>query len=318
MNSKKQQLTHKIFKEVFGKNCDFYRCVETIQLSSWEDFKKIKEIFDKSKNKYIWRGQRKDWKLKSSFDRHPCYSNLTLLDEKRKIRNEILKILLKNFICSLKKLYKLKKDYSFIEKNNENYKNKLKILNKNDSKYKEKLLDLKNWYKNCIWVVGQHYFLPTPIFDWTDDPDISAYFAFYKESKSEKKQFNRIIYALNIKTLQRYLKKLEDKKQRFVEYIEPKEDNFIEPIWDRIKNQKSKFTKALNGTDIETNINKFWEYSKKHYKGYVDEVILAKILIPNKYQKKCLESLSKEITYIKLFTDYYGAVESCKINLGLK
>ena len=103
--------------------------------------------------------------------------------------------------------------------------------------------------------------------------------------------------------------------KRFVEFPEIK-NNLDEIQNQRLKKQKGKFTKALNGDDIKINVERF--YSKEKYKG---EIFLAEILIPDtaKIRDECIEFLeSKKITHGTLFPDFTGAVDICKIDIGIE
>lgn len=270
------------------KDRDYKSGVETLNLSSWEEFHLVVKKINEYKG-FIWRGQRKDWQLKSTFDRHLCYNRLTLLDKNGEIREKILETLFNNFKEKLVELEKEVPRYNIIKR-----------------------AFLTEDPENYIWATGQHYGLPTPILDWTEDPYRAAYFAFYKICKN--KRCNRIVYALNIKTLKRLL---NSKKQRFVEFPDLNEDVFDDELRNRIKKQKSKFTRALKGAGIEKNVLKFVKTRPETIEK--EEIILAKIIIPDKFRCECLDYLKhkEEITYIILFPDYPGAVEVCKIDLGL-
>lgn len=290
MGKRYKLLEHKHFNEIF-KDSIYKDGIETFKLSSWKDFEKVEEIFSESKKRYIWRGQRKDWLLKSTFDRHPFYNKLTNLDESGEIREKILETLFNIFKQKLVELEKENKLYNIISK--------IENLTKNPENY--------------IWATGQHYGLPTPILDWTESLYISAYFAFHKKCNYE--QCDRIVYALNIKTLKRML---DSEKQRFVDYPDLNEDFFDDILKERIKRQKSKFTRALNGKDIEENVMKLVEIKPEIREKEVN--ILTKIFIPDKLRCECLDYLKKmenSITHIKLFPDYHGAVDICKIDLDL-
>jgi hypothetical protein len=86
---------------------------------------------------------------------------------------------------------------------------------------------------------------------------------------------------------------------------------------ERLKSQKGRFTKALDGIDIKTNISRFSDKWKEIVEG--QEIILAEILIPEKERDGCLDYLrdKKQITHGRLFPDYAGAVEICKNDLGI-
>lgn len=275
-------------KDLIEFNNSYNNGIETLNLSSWDKFSKVVEKFNEFEKPYIWRGQRQDWQLKSSFDRRSYYGLITSIGKREEILNELF---------------------------NE-FKHKLDELKRVNP---EKLsgIDLSNLTeesKDKIWAIGQQYGLLTPILDWTENPYISAYFAFYKKYRNEHS--NRIVYALDI----RYLKRLMKGEERFVKYLDFK-DIYDKELNKRIKEQKSVFTKSFNGTDIEENIS----ILVKKRPGILKEkeIILSKIFIPNKFRFECLdylkrkEGIREEITHVKLFSDFHGAVEACKINTGL-
>lgn len=188
-------------------------------------------------------------------------------------------------------------------------KTRQKELNKIFKNLKHRLSDIRNidsLTANEIWAIGQHYGLKTPLLDWTESPYIAAYFAFYNKSD---KQNNRVIYALN-----RALKLLIRGNDRFIEFDLPN-SNFDPNQNQRLVNQKGKFTIALDGEDIKSALDKFWKKTRNKNK-YVNEIILAEILIPDKSKNECLSALkTMNITHGVLFPDYAGAVEICKIDL---
>lgn len=176
----------------------------------------------------------------------------------------------------------------------------------------------RNITEDEIWAIGQHYGLPTPLLDWTECPYIAAYFAFY-EKRMKGRTENRVIFALN-RAAKLLIKKTKNSKkrllsrERFVEFPEIK-NNLDEMQNERLKTQKGKFTKALDGDDIKLNIERLWNKGK--YKG---KIILAEILIPDtdKVRDECIAFLeSKQITHGTLFPDYAGAVEICKVDIGI-
>ena len=189
-------------------------------------------------------------------------------------------------------------------------KTRQKELSKVSNNLKQRLSDFKNinaLTTNEIWAIGQHYGLKTPLLDWTESPYIAAYFAFYNKSDAQN---SRVIYVLN-----RALKLLIKGQDRFVEFDLPN-NNFDPSQNQRLINQKGKFTIALEGEDIKSVLDKFWKKTRNKNK-YVNEIILAEILIPDKSQDECLSALkTMNITHGMLFPDYAGAVEICKIDLG--
>jgi len=300
-------LKHKFFEER-GLKGHYNKGVETLRISSWDKFHEIIQLFNEPikssihgyrySDFYIWRGQRRDWSLKSSFDRRLFYNNV-------KIRNEILNLIFKQFNNQLIELQKLQMS--------EKLENKFFEIN---------FSDLKEDEKDQVWAIGQHNGLLTPLFDWTEDPYIAAYFAFYENNAME--QSDRVVYALNIKLKElmahwnkiRGGEKITKRRERFVEFLNL-QNTFDNNLNKRLEKQKSRFTKALNGKDIEKNVKEF--YRKKPDIIEDKLIILAKIFITDKLQDKCLDYLKNNgITHIKLFPDYNGAVEGCKINLHLE
>lgn len=198
----------------------------------------------------------------------------------------------------------------------------------NISKRQEKLKEILNHFKkklealpniqsnslddNEIWAIGQHYGLLTPLLDWSECPYIAAYFAFFKENPNYQTNC-RVIYALN-RVLKRLL--ISKSKDRFVKFydLDLKKKALDKIQNERLRKQKDKFTESLNGDDIKTNIERL--IRKRSF--YKEKVILAEILIPNKVRNECIAFLeSKKITHGTLFPDYGGAVEICKMELGI-
>ncbi len=260
-------------------NNEYRDGVLRLRLTSWDEFHKVVKIFDNNPD-YIWRGQRKEWPLKSSFDRG-CDRQFSNSFGRQKELDRIL------------------------------------------FEFKEKLGDLtdlpnpKSFENDEIWAIGQHYGLPTPLLDWTECPYIAAYFAFFKKDTNEKTE-DRVIYALN-RSLKLLISKRKNAKtkevqsrERFVSF--PDLQKSLDKIQNkRLQEQKGKFTKALNGDGIKVNVERLFRKRK-----YDQQVFLAEILIPNKCRDECLTFLkSKKITHGTLFPDYAGAVDICKIDLGI-
>ena len=101
---------------------------------------------------------------------------------------------------------------------------------------------------------------------------------------------------------------------RFVEFDLDLHKNTLTAMQNkRLKEQKGKFTKALNGDDIKVNVERFWKKRK-----YNKKIILAEIVMPDKVRDDCMAFLeTKNITHGTLFPDYPGAVEICKIELEI-
>lgn len=277
MNNRNSYEEYKKLKDsdfIDFKHRSYKNGVETLNLSSWNEFLRVVIKFNGYPH-YIWRGQRKGWSLKSSFDRG-YFSNglISLFADREGILNALLK------------------------------------------RFKEKLNDLpQNMRKNDddkIWAIGQHYGLPTPLLDWTENPYKAAYFAFYINGNNEQKE-NRVIYALNMA-----VKRRKKGTKRFVEFLDLAE-TCDERQNKRLQSQEGKFTKSLNGTDIETNV---LNYAKRCENDIIKnkKILLAKILIPDTFRDTCLkflETMKNKITHGTLFPDYAGAVDICKIDLSI-
>jgi len=259
--------------------------IETLNLSSWEQFLDVVKIFNISKDYYIWRGQRKDWQLISKFDRGNYSKGFVKLFERNEMINRLIKKF-KSHLIEIQDMEALHPDFN----------------------------SLKN---NAILGIGQHNGLITPLLDWTEDPYIAAYFAFYE--KDINQQCDRVIYALN-KDLQRYIHVLKIKNAK-KKVISKEKNPFVSfpdlkgiKLDKRIERQKGLFSQSLDGLDVKENV---LNYTKRYPKKN-NEIILAKIFIPNKFQRKSLKFLKdNNITHGYLFPDYAGAVEICKIDMGL-
>lgn len=268
-------------------NNDNFACFEkrnytdgilTLNLASWNEFHEVIKVFNNNPD-YIWRGQEDEWPLKASFDRP--------LDERGpRYSNE------KERSAKLQKIF---------------------------DKFKTRLYDLPNtstFSDDEIWAIGQHYGLPTPLLDWTESPYIAAYFAFYKyETQPASSAGNTAIYALN-RDLRRLISKRINRYTRevllrrpYVDFVDFSTNHFDGMQNKRLKNQKGKFTRSINGSDIKENVKLFYRKARLQ-----QEIVLAKILIPQKFHHDCLQFLrSASITHGALFPDYQGAVEICKI-----
>jgi hypothetical protein len=251
------------------KNKSYKDGVMTLNLASWSEFHKVIKIFNNNTD-YIWRGQRNEWPLESSFDR-----NFPKINNRQAKLDEILK------------------------------------------KFKHRLDELSNPNINGmtddkIWAIGQHYGLLTPLLDWTESPYIAAYFAFYKKNTREQLE-HRVVYTLN-----RVARRLIHgrTKARFIEFLDlTKSCDERQNI--RLKRQKGRFTKALDGIDIKTNISNYINRRQRYVEN--EDIILAEIMIPEKVRDDCITFLeTQKITHGYLFPDYAGAVEICKIELGLE
>ncbi len=284
-------LEYEDFNKDFKDRNDCNEGVGVLNLSSWEDFHKVVKIFN-GYTDYIWRGQRcypeqiitknlEDWKLRSTFDRY--YKD-------GKIKHD--KIL-------------------------NNFKEKLRDLKNTDN------IDLSKDYE--IWAIGQYYGLPTPLLDWTKNPYIAAFFAFYKK-KDENQTKDRVVYALN-RVVKRLMLKEKDpktkillKRERKIEFdFDIDMSHFALEHQRRLINQEGTFTKTSKGKEVKPIVKEFWQRDDKGKKNYSSKVLLAEILIPDKFYCECLKYLKNNegITHGYLFPDCAGAVDICKINLDL-
>ncbi len=266
------------FKEFEDKNKKYKEGIFELQLNSWDEFCDVEKKFNDYPD-YIWRGQKEDWQLKSSFDRNSFTKKFSYLFGRQKVVDKLLE------------------------------------------KFKKKLLDLPRATisndDDGIWAIGQHYGLPTPLLDWTTNPYIAAYFAFYERKTNEK---YRIVYALSksvkqLKAIKKDLKKQKLSSEPFLEFLDLIETpDKIQNI--RLEKQEGRFTKSLNGIDIESNVKK---YAKKRPAIVSNkEILLMKTFIPDILREEFLKYQKfKDITYGKLFPDYAGAVDICKIDLGI-
>lgn len=162
---------------------------------------------------------------------------------------------------------------------------------------------------NELWSIGQHNGLLTPFLDWTKCPFVAGFFAFAEKAKEEQTEY-RVVYGLH-KGLRRLLRKMKTSKgtinkKRFVEFP-PVRTNGNR----RLEKQKSLFTKALNGVDIENNV-------RKYVKKRPQEIILIKIKIPDRERDEYLKSLNdRGINHVTLLPDVYGSAKFCNLKLEI-
>ncbi|MHC4521302.1 MAG: FRG domain-containing protein [Planctomycetota bacterium] len=155
-----------------------------------------------------------------------------------------------------------------------------------------------------LWALGQHHGLATPLLDWTESPFVAAYWAFCPEKEDGK---DRVVYALN-RDIERWHPGDPDK--RFIDF--PPMTDYEEP---RFLAQRGVFTKALEGQDIKSRIQKCY-----HEENHKNRIILAEILIPDSERDECLMDLdSMNINHATLFPDIEGSAAFCnwKLDTGL-
>jgi hypothetical protein len=281
------------FKEF--KDRAYEKGILKLKLTSWDQFHTVAQIFRDNNAVYFWRGhQDESWELKSFFDRESSNDDfISYIANRQDKLDDILK----------------------------KFKQRLEELSQ---------ININHITDDEIWAIGQHYGLPTPLLDWTESPYIAAFMAFRKKGTA-KQSNNRVVYALNygLKTIINKIK-LKNKcektgkvlssetiiSDRFVDFLDlTKTCDDVQNL--RLKVQQGRFTKALNGIDIKTNISKY--VARKRDILEAKKVILAEIMIPEKERDKCINYLrSKKITHGILFPDYPGAVDICKNDIETK
>jgi hypothetical protein len=163
----------------------------------------------------------------------------------------------------------------------------------------------EEWSDNKYWALGQHHGLKTPLLDWTDSPFVAAYFAIRDEDMGNT---HRVVYGLSI-SLRRLIRKMKRSgntisKDRFVEFLGPEYNDNL-----RLIRQKARFTKALDGQDVETNVAKY-----ARHRG--NNIVLIKIEIPGNWRDECMRSLDvMSINKKALFPDIGKLAECCNHRL---
>ena len=169
---------------------------------------------------------------------------------------------------------------------------------------------------NELWALGQHHGLVTPLLDWTFSPFVAAYFAFIEKDNDineEDRTNNRVIYALQMRTIDKFVKQLEmcygnDKKQKLIEIVQPETDENPNLI-----NQNGLLLRVSVNMDIEQWIREYFINLELWTR---DKIILAKILIPNSEREIALKSLNRmNINHLTLFPDLHGAAIHCNNQL---
>lgn len=164
------------------------------------------------------------------------------------------------------------------------------------------------WKDNEYWAIGQHYGLKTPLLDWTACPFVAAYFALRNSEKPQAR--NRVVYGLN-RGLKRLVCKIKKRgevvsRNRYVEFLGP-----LSTDDSRVVSQRGRFTKALNGVDIETNVKKY-EHKRR------GQTVLVKIEIPEQCREEFLKSLEQiGIKEPTLLPDLDKVARSCNLELEI-
>ena len=150
-----------------------------------------------------------------------------------------------------------------------------------------------------LWALGQHYDLATPLLDWAESPFVAAYFAFCKKADTRE----RVVYALN-RDIDRWFR--SGTREHFIEFPPITSHENV-----RFLAQGGVFTKALEGEDVKTRIQKCY-----HEKSHANRIILVEILIPDSSRDECLRDLNwMNINHASLFPDIYGAAAFCNWKL---
>jgi len=202
----------------------------TYRLASWSKYFDFLEavVFgaaNKSRHKYIWRGQRRsDWSLSSSLDR--LFKKLNLSGSPK------LGGLTANHLESFQYAARGRRGL-----------NPAKLL------------------ENEWWALGQHFGLATPLLDWTISPFAAAYFAF-EELTTDSTDY-RIVYGLDQDAVRQRNKELNESKSYDKE--RPPILELIDPMSDenpRLVSQGGIFTRAPIGRSIEQWVAEFFANSE--------------------------------------------------------
>ncbi len=154
-----------------------------------------------------------------------------------------------------------------------------------------------------LWALGQHYGLDTPLLDWTESPFVAAYFAFCGKNTSSGE---RVVYALN-REIEGWHQ--SDTRECFIQFPPTTSHENM-----RVLAQAGVFTKALEGEDVKTRIQKCY-----HENNHANRIILVEILIPDSSRDECLRDLNwMNINHASLFPDVSGAAIFCnwKLEIG--
>lgn len=187
------------------------------------------------------------------------------------------------------------KDRKFIEKRAAKHLDTFKLATRG----RRGLSPSKIETENDWWALGQHYSLTTPLLDWTRSPFVALFFAFEKNKIPQTT--HRVVYAI---TPNRCTSKSKEIIKNNTMSDRPDIVEFFTPLQDensRLVNQNGLFSRCTAGKSLETWISEKFDADET-------DIILLKIIIPNKDREECLRTLNKmNINHLTLYPDLYGA-----------
>ena len=169
---------------------------------------------------YVWRGQRRPWSLRSSFDR--------LLDQ----------------------VGLLGAEPNVLESYSQEHLERFKYAARGRRGLNPATLNDRDW-----WALAQHFGLATPLLDWTRSPFAAAYFAY--EEPSLETSGHRVVFGLHQRAVEQRAAigiGTEAGRAASIEFIEPFSDE--NP---RLVSQGALFTRGPIGVPIETWVAKAFE-----------------------------------------------------------
>jgi hypothetical protein len=249
--------------------------VQTIRCESWEKFCEATAGDDKA----LYRGQRcTHWGLSSTWERDPavklCFENLRTNEHiqdkfNRNSYQECRDKLLSDFANALQKTN----------------------------------LDTTELSDDDLWAIGRHYGLCTPVLDWTDDPDVAAFFALadwaqfvLDDSIDEDEEYKRrrgnpdvAIWKLSLSP--------DPFSPGAFECVQPDHNEST----DRCHAQHGAFTCIRDGRHYDV---------ASYLRDAAPSAQLARIDLSVSDAGEAFRELSrKDITYAKLFPDLWGAAK---------
>lgn len=171
---------------------------------------------------YVWRGQRHQWSLRSSFDR--LLDQVGLLSQPPEVLDRIAHEHLSRFKYAARGRRGL---------------NPVSLID-------------RDW-----WALGQHFGLATPLLDWTRSPFAAAYFAYEKPSTDLAP--SRVVFGLHQRAVEQRSAEIaaagdEHGRSAAIEFVDPFSDE--NP---RLVSQGALFTRGPIGVPIERWITNAFE-----------------------------------------------------------